>query len=325
PSPGPKELLIKNEYVASNPKDWKLHDSTVWDLGDRVEGNDVAGYVDAIGEGTTRFQVGDRVAGFSMMATDDKYGAYAEYTVVPEGTTFALADHVKFEEAVTLPLAAMTAAIALFVKLDLPKPKEVGHGKKPAVFINGGSSSVGHFAVQLAKAAGLYVITTAGGSSELPKSAGADVIIDYRGKTPDAIAKEINEAAQSAGHTLNRVFDAISEDIVRLSNAVLKDKEAAKTTFILQVSEKDEQAKDPKIAFVQTNVGAAHAMRGDDHQAFATEYYDWLGEKLAEGTFKGNPVKLMPKGLASIGEGLNLLKQNKVSGQKLVYRISDTP
>ena len=46
---------------------------------------------------------------------------------------------------------------------------------------------------------------------------------------------------------------------------------------------------------------------------------------LDQGIFKANRVKLMPKGLASVADGLDLLKNGKVSGEKLVYRIADTP
>jgi NADPH:quinone reductase-like Zn-dependent oxidoreductase len=322
PKPGASEVLIKNQYVASNPKDWKLHDSTYVKGPDLVEGNDVAGYVEAVGDQVTRVKVGDRVAGFSIMLADDKYGAYAEYTVVPEHTTFKLADSVNLDEAVTLPLASMTAAINLFRKLDLPEPKEPAEKGKIAVFINGGSTSVGHFAVQLAKASRLYVITTAGAASQLPKDAGADVVLDYRGKSAEELAKEVRKAADDAGVTLDRVFDTVSDGTHSLVAAVLGDKAGSKAAFILPIPEGAD--KNTAATFSRSSVGAAHGRDGD-HSAFATEYYDWMAEGLAKGTFKGNPVKLMPKGLASVGEGLALLKQNKVSGQKIVYKIADTP
>jgi hypothetical protein len=50
----------------------------IWE---NVEGNDVAGYVEAVGEGVTKFKKGDKVAAFTKMITDQKFGAYAEYTV----------------------------------------------------------------------------------------------------------------------------------------------------------------------------------------------------------------------------------------------------
>jgi NADPH:quinone reductase-like Zn-dependent oxidoreductase len=80
-------------------------------------------------------------------------------------TTFPLGPKTSFEEAATLPLAAMTAALGLFVKLKIPEPDENGEEPRKAaaaadrepILIWGASSSVGSFAVQLAKKAGLFV------------------------------------------------------------------------------------------------------------------------------------------------------------------------
>lgn len=65
--------------VSSNPKDWKL--PYYLDPYAAVEGNDVAGLIEEVGEGVTDYKKGDKVAAFSKMRTADKYGAYAEYTV----------------------------------------------------------------------------------------------------------------------------------------------------------------------------------------------------------------------------------------------------
>lgn len=122
-----------------------------------VEGNDVAGTVESVGSGVSSFKPGDKVAAFSKMRTADKYGAYAEYTVAPANTTFHLGPKTNLEDAVTLPLAYMTAAIGLFKRLELPTPDDKQAGKditdeaKKAVLVWGASSTVGVFAVQLAK------------------------------------------------------------------------------------------------------------------------------------------------------------------------------
>jgi NADPH:quinone reductase-like Zn-dependent oxidoreductase len=73
PQPGDDEILIKNVAVASNPKDWKV---PLW-MPDwsAVEGNDVAGYVEAVGKNVQEFKKGDKVAAFSVMRSDTKYGA----------------------------------------------------------------------------------------------------------------------------------------------------------------------------------------------------------------------------------------------------------
>lgn len=73
PEPGDDEILVKNVAVASNPKDWKL---PLWmPEWSAVEGNDIAGTVAKVGKDVTDFKEGDRVAAFTIMRKDSKYGA----------------------------------------------------------------------------------------------------------------------------------------------------------------------------------------------------------------------------------------------------------
>lgn len=147
----------------------------------------------------------------------------AEYTVAPAISTWKLADTTKFEDAVTLPLAAMTAAQALFINLGLKEPQESGRGHATGiVVINSASGSVGSFAVQLAKNAGYTVVAIAGNASDYVKSLGAERVIDYRGKSDEALAKDINAARASFGKPLAGIFDANSSEstILMLANLV---------------------------------------------------------------------------------------------------------
>ena len=68
PSPGEKEVLIKNVAVASNPKDYKLPADDNYAF---IEGNDVAGFIVAVGEGVSEYKEGDRVAAFAKMRMKD--------------------------------------------------------------------------------------------------------------------------------------------------------------------------------------------------------------------------------------------------------------
>lgn len=73
PEPGNDEILVKNVAVASNPKDWKV---PLWmPEWEAVEGNDIAGTVEKVGKDVTEFKKGDRVAAFTVMRADTKYGA----------------------------------------------------------------------------------------------------------------------------------------------------------------------------------------------------------------------------------------------------------
>ncbi|MFJ8782311.1 NADP-dependent oxidoreductase [Streptomyces sp. NPDC102476] len=132
-------------------------------------GIDVAGTVDAVGEGVDGFAVGDDVIGFLPM---DGTGAAAQYVLAPADILTPAPKSVPLADAAALPVVGLTAYQALF-----------DHGKLTAgqrVLINGAGGAVGGYAVQLAKNAGAHVIATAGPrSSEAVTSAGADALIDH--------------------------------------------------------------------------------------------------------------------------------------------------
>jgi NADPH2:quinone reductase len=92
PTAGPGEVLIKVVYSGSNPKDWKVFD-LMPDAKPSNQGNDIAGFIEALGEEVTEFHVGDRVAAFSTFAG----GSYAEYAVAPALTTFLLPEKTTFK------------------------------------------------------------------------------------------------------------------------------------------------------------------------------------------------------------------------------------
>ncbi len=106
--------------------------------------------------------------------------------MAPAATTFPLGPKTSFEDAATLPLAAMTAAIGLFRRLGIAAPDATANHHNgynhhsEAIVINGASSSVGAFAVQLAKRAGLFVVGVAGSGKAFAKEMGVDVVVDYR-------------------------------------------------------------------------------------------------------------------------------------------------
>ncbi|TDL25370.1 GroES-like protein [Rickenella mellea] len=322
PAPAPNEVLIKNVAVASNPKDWKY---PIW-VADyaAIEGNDVAGYIESVGEGVTGFKKGDGVAAFSKMATkENKYGAYQEYTVAPSGTTFPLGPNTSFEDASTLPLAVMTAVIGLFVNLGLPQPPESGFAPARddhAIIINGAATSVGAFAVQLAKRAGLYVIGVAS-STSYARSMGADELVNYREEND--LESALVNAAKS--RKVSYAYDCVSENgSISLLSRVLSKTSAngkGKVTHILPLAEEEAKQIPNDIEPVGTWVRTAYG----ENSEFAAKYYRLLGRWLDEGSFKPNKVRVIPGGLAGVGGALKELQDGKVHGEKLVYRIAETP
>jgi NADPH:quinone reductase-like Zn-dependent oxidoreductase len=132
-------------------------------------GIDVAGTVDALGDGVTGFAVGDAVVGFLPMIGT---GASAEYAVVPAELLTAAPVTVPLADAAALPAVGLTAHQALFELGGLQAGQRV--------LVNGAGGAVGGYAVQLAKHAGAHVIATAGSRSrDRVLAQGADEVLGH--------------------------------------------------------------------------------------------------------------------------------------------------
>ena len=134
-------------------------------------GLDVAGEVEAVGPGVTRFKPGDRVFGdmFSFGA-----GSFAEYVCAPERAFLPIPSGMTFEVAATLPHSANLGVQGL----RLRNGRTIKAGDR--VLVDGASGNVGPFAVQIAKAAGAEVTGVARAEKlDFVRSLGADHVIDY--------------------------------------------------------------------------------------------------------------------------------------------------
>jgi NADPH:quinone reductase-like Zn-dependent oxidoreductase len=130
-----------------------------------IPGTDVAGIVEAVGSGVTRFKAGDEVFGWGM-------GAFAEYIATTEDQLLPKPSGLSFEQAAAIGVSATTALQLL---------RDDGHVQPgQQVLINGASGGVGTFAVQIAKAMGAVVTgVTSTRNLELVRSLGTDHVIDY--------------------------------------------------------------------------------------------------------------------------------------------------
>jgi NADPH:quinone reductase-like Zn-dependent oxidoreductase len=146
-------------------------------------GIDVAGTVDALGEGVENVTVGDAVVGFLPMTAP---GAAAEFVIAPTDVLAAAPTSIPLPDAAALPMVGLTARQAL---LD-----DAGLQERQRVLINGAGGAVGGYAIQLAKRAGAHVIATASArSAERVRSAGADEVIDHTDNTVgDAVSKPVD-------------------------------------------------------------------------------------------------------------------------------------
>lgn len=133
-----------------------------------VLGTDAAGVVDQVGEGVTRFAVGDAVVAFPGSA----FGGHASALIMPaDGRVAKKPAQLSFEEAAALPFGAMTA-------MDFLRRAQLRSGER--VLVNGASGNVGIMTVQLAKHIGAHVTAVCSGrNAEVVRGLGADEVIDY--------------------------------------------------------------------------------------------------------------------------------------------------
>ncbi len=135
----------------------------------RIPGSDVAGIVDAVGVGVSELKPGDEVLG-DLSVTG--YGAFAEFVSVPQHALARKPVDLTFEQAATVPQAAL---IALQGLRDI-RPVERGQH----VLVNGAGGGMGTFAVQIAKSFGAEVTgVDSAPKLQMLRSLGADHVIDY--------------------------------------------------------------------------------------------------------------------------------------------------
>lgn len=199
------EVLIKVEFAAQNPTDWK-HEA-YFTPKDSLIGCDYSGTVVKLGSNLTqKLSVGDKVAGWVHGGLFPDKGSYAEYCKQESDLLWKVPSGMSLKEASHYGVAYTTAFQAMVQdqKQEFP-PKQVADGSWYLVY--GASSSVGLFAVQLAKAMGYKVVAVCGPhNNDLVKSYGADEVVDYH----DA-EKAKSEIQRITGGGVTLGFDTISE------------------------------------------------------------------------------------------------------------------
>ncbi|WP_457254255.1 NAD(P)-dependent alcohol dehydrogenase [Pedococcus sp. P5_B7] len=175
PSPATGQVLLKVTATSINLSDWEgLRGSPFYArLGGLRSprrptlGSDIAGVVEAVGNGVTRFQPGDAVYGDNLRLM----GGFAEYAVAPESVLALKPAELTFAEASTIPQAGAIA---------LQGTARVSPGLR--LLINGAGGGSGSFAVQVAKRLGAHVTGVDNADKlEFMRTLGADEVIDYRG------------------------------------------------------------------------------------------------------------------------------------------------
>lgn len=230
PEPGPGEVRVRVAVSGVNPTDWKSRSAGgEITAGFQVPNQDGAGVVDAVGPGVDPARVGERVWVY-LAAWMNPYGTAAGYTVVPAERAVRLPEGISFDLAASLGVPVMTAHRCLFA--DGPVDGRV-------VLVAGGAGAVGHYAIQLARAAGARVIATVSGPEKaaIARAAGAHYVVNYRHGDP---AAEIRAVAPDGVDRIVEVALAANLDLdlaVAAPNAVIVTYAAEPTNPALPVRE----------------------------------------------------------------------------------------
>jgi NADPH:quinone reductase-like Zn-dependent oxidoreductase len=207
PQPGPGQVLVRMRAASLNFRDLVVIKGGYGPRQTlpRIPISDGAGEVAAVGTGVNRVKVGDRVVGcfapawiegpVSQEKVDSSLGCYvdgvmAEYTLFSSESVLPIPTHLSYEEAATLPCAALTAWNALFV---------AGHVQPGSTVLVQGTGGVSLFALQFARTAGARVIVTSSSDQKLARARdlGASGGINYK-TTPDW-EKEVRRQTDGRG------------------------------------------------------------------------------------------------------------------------------
>jgi len=275
-------------------------------------GSDYAGDVVEVGKNVKNWKVGDAASGFTrggMM--DSANGAFQEYIRSPAALAWHVDTNVlSYEDAAGMGgIALSTAQYALFHILKLPTPW--ARAREPKfVLIWSGATSVGIYAIRLAKLAGLKIASTSSPSNfELLKHLGADVVFDYH----DAEApKKIKEWS---GGKISQALDTISEKGSTESAAEAFGSEGGSIATLLPVEPK---GTGPLGKTVQPITVLIYSAQDPKNKADYTNLTDWNTRVPTYAKeLKVMPLQHWDGGLEGIPAALDHLKSGEVSASKI--------
>ncbi|KAK2469288.1 hypothetical protein H9L39_19005 [Fusarium oxysporum f. sp. albedinis] len=321
PTISPDEILIKVKAVALNPTDFKHLDVVA--PPNSIIGCDYAGEVDLVGENvTTKWQIGDRVAGVVHGGLFPDRGAFAEYLKTDADLAWKIPDNISDADAATYGISAATVLLSLNVRHGLPWANEKTSPTDEAIFIYAGSTSAGLYHIQLAKTAGYKVVVTASPRSfDLVKSYGADAVFDYNSPT---VVSDITREFPD----ITKAVDCFSEGkSTEIAEEIIKHK-GGKVITLLTNGKPSHLGVVYELVMVYTAfgrpfqwlppVGPKFEAKPEDREALA-RFYALLPQ--LTGTLKPIPTTEIQGGFDGILEGLNMLRSGQVSGRKLVVRL----
>ncbi|PCH39327.1 GroES-like protein [Wolfiporia cocos MD-104 SS10] len=323
PKPGPGQVLIKIQSAALNPVDWKIQAyGSIIEKFPSVLGSDIAGTIEAVGEGVSGFTKGDRVLNQGVIGNNE-FSGFQQYALAYADVTAKIANSLSFDQASTIPLGLATAALGLFNpgksnSAGLHPPWEAnGSGRYAGqpIVIFGGASSVGQYVIQVAKLAGFSpIITTASlTNADYLRGLGATHVLDRKLSAERLKAQVLSITSAS----IQTVYDAVSEADTQVAAYDLVSSGGTLLLVIPNSIPESKQTGDRKIVNVFGSVSAP------DNRATGASLYKQLTRLLENGSIKPNRVEVLPNGLQGIINGLKKL-QAGISNVKLVAHPQET-
>jgi len=335
------QILIKAVAYAANPTDWK-HAVLKWGVKGDIAGSDVSGTVAEVGSKVKGFEVGDVVSSFMHGNYSKTRGAFSDYVIADANTTIKydksifksealeVGDHNSslintFEGAASINLGLVTVGLSFHHKLGIKADKQANASKY--ILIWGGATATGILAIQVAKLAyGLNVITTASSKHhDFLRSLGADEVFDYHD------SNVIEQIKKAGGSNINYALDTVSNEQTFQSvyDATAGTRDVS-IDNLLSLSPKKIKTDDSRhVSFHATVVYCVDGNNAKMGSAsihsspeLVKDYNDFWFNIIPQyiPSLKNSNLKVLESGLETANEALELLREDKINGQKVVFR-----
>ncbi|KAJ3538749.1 hypothetical protein NM688_g6476 [Phlebia brevispora] len=340
PKPGPGEVLVRAEAVALNPVDSAIQATGLFITQyPAILGWEAAGTIVQLGEGVTSFSIGDKVLHPGIIGDGNKLSTYKQYNATPADLVAKIPANLSVDQAAAIPLTLDTAALGLYAKKAerggaglSPAPWEAGgHGKYHGqpFFVLGGASSVGQYAIQLARLSGFSpIIATASlKNADYLKSLGATHVID-RHLSPASVVADVKEITKEP---IRVIYDTVSaDDTQHIGYEVLASGGILVNVTASRYIPKEELSPDKHITDIfgspflpdrrQLSVGLYKHITSlfSSGELKASHVPLRHPQRIADSLyFQPNHIEVLPGGLAGIPAGLERLHKNECVTPKL--------
>lgn len=329
PQVEPDQVLIRTAAVALNPSDHKLLDQSTT-VG-AISGSDYAGVVVKVGDAAQHLLApGDRVFGVVFGANPGRpgNGAFAQYIAAPADLCLRIPERMDFAAAASMGMAIMTTGLAFrSLGLSFGNDKEPPNGSKPWVLVHGGATATGTVAIQMLRLAGYTPIATCSPQNfKLVEARGALHTFDY--KSPSCR----DDIRALTSHSLAYALDCIGNAAtMTLCYGAIGDEGGAYTAL---------EAYPRKLTIRRRNVrhdwilgwtlfgeevqlaGAYHREARPEDRKFGAAWIAIAQELLDTERLQTHPLEPHIGGLPAVIPRLEMMRQGKHSGRKLVFPLT---